>query len=99
MDYWSPYGFAHEGEEIEVGEAIGEGEGELDYYVISTMRGAQERMKREAIGTKTPRRRKRDQETIAYLASDWSTHIYLRQDRKLLSSSSIWERLRVTMAC
>ncbi|RWW06824.1 hypothetical protein GW17_00029820 [Ensete ventricosum] len=33
-------------------------------------------------------KRKSDQETIACLASNWSTHIHLRQDRKLLSLSS-----------
>lgn len=33
--------------------------------------GALERTKWEAVGMKTPRRRKRDQEIIACLASDW----------------------------
>ncbi|RZR91129.1 hypothetical protein BHM03_00019188 [Ensete ventricosum] len=49
----------------------------------------------EVVGTKTPRRRKRDQETIACLASDWSMYIHLRQNQKLLSSSSAQERLCV----
>ncbi|THU67236.1 hypothetical protein C4D60_Mb05t22530 [Musa balbisiana] len=50
-------------------------------------------MKWEVMGMKMPKRRKMDQEIIACLASDWLTHIHLKQDRKLLSSSSTWERL------
>ncbi|RWW79846.1 hypothetical protein BHE74_00011838 [Ensete ventricosum] len=46
------------------------------------------------MGAKTPKRRKRDRETIACLPSDCSTHIHLRQDRKLLISSSTREKLR-----
>ncbi|CAD5182173.1 unnamed protein product [Musa acuminata subsp. malaccensis] len=50
-------------------------------------------MKWEAIETKMLRRRKRDQETIVYLASDWLTHIHLRQDQKLVSSSLVRETM------
>ncbi|THU69839.1 hypothetical protein C4D60_Mb08t18640 [Musa balbisiana] len=39
-------------------------------------------MKWEATRTKTPKRKRRNQETIAYLALDYSMHIHLRQDRK-----------------
>ncbi|RWW19197.1 hypothetical protein GW17_00016767 [Ensete ventricosum] len=42
---------------------------------------------------KTPKR-KSDYETIACLASNWSMHIYLRQDQKLLSLLVARERLR-----
>ncbi|RWW05914.1 hypothetical protein GW17_00030793 [Ensete ventricosum] len=45
---------------------------------------------------KTPKRSKSDQKTIkTCLASDWSTHIHLRQDQKLLCTSSMGERLHV----
>ncbi|CAL9184050.1 unnamed protein product [Musa hybrid cultivar] len=49
-------------------------------------------MKWEAIETKTLRR-KRDQETTVYLASDWLTHIHLRQDQKLVSSLLVRETM------
>ncbi|RWW72186.1 hypothetical protein BHE74_00020013, partial [Ensete ventricosum] len=47
------------------------------------------------MGTKKSGRRKRDQENITCLVSDWPMHIHLRQDRKLLSSSSTQGRLHV----
>ncbi|RWW12545.1 hypothetical protein GW17_00023781 [Ensete ventricosum] len=56
--------------------------------------GAHEMTTWEAVETKTLRRRKKNQKTIAYLALDWLKHIHLRQNRKFLSSLLVWERLR-----
>ncbi|RRT70546.1 hypothetical protein B296_00022397 [Ensete ventricosum] len=56
--------------EAEIGEARGKGEEEFDCHIVSTMVGVRERTKWDAIGTKMPKRRKRDQETISYLASN-----------------------------
>ncbi|RRT39796.1 hypothetical protein B296_00058884 [Ensete ventricosum] len=55
---------ADEGGEAEVGMAGGGGEGELDHHVVGATGGAAGRTKWEAMGTKTPRRRrrKRDQD-------------------------------------
>ena len=59
-----------EGGEAEVRETESRGEGELDHHIVGTVAvGAQERLKWEVVGTKTPRR-KRDQETTVCLASD-----------------------------
>lgn len=65
------------------------------WTTISNTVEVQKRTKQEVLRIKVPRRRKRDQEITACLALNWSMHIHLRQDPKLLSSLSRLKRLRV----
>ncbi|RWV91383.1 hypothetical protein GW17_00046330 [Ensete ventricosum] len=79
-------------EEVEVEEVGDEGEGELNHNIIGVMSGDIKKDGVRSGKTKMPKRTKRDQEIITCLVLDWSTHIHLRQDRKLMSLPSMQER-------
>ncbi|RWW05752.1 hypothetical protein GW17_00030957 [Ensete ventricosum] len=79
---------ADEGKETKVGETRGKGEGELEHHVIGTTIEGAGKKKVRGNGDEDAKENNRDQETIVCLVLDWSMHIRLRQDPKLLSSSS-----------